>query len=381
MNGSRQIYRPRRDFRQRPWYRRPALWVGLLFVLGVLGAYHWGLVEAGFQKLVALRSHPVEDQVPKTTRVTRALYQALKGLEARTKAKTVAGIPVISASLPGNVPLVRGAWAVNSGVVGAGGAVTTGSEDKGKVTLEVSCDSLVLARVVLSQGAQKEDKEARLALVIDDVEDSPEDPTLRGFLDFPAPLTLAVLPKLPRSKEIAERAGLAGKETLLHLPMEPKNYPEENPGPQAIYVDLKEGEIRHRVREALKAVPGAKGVDNHMGSRATEDLVVMGILLDELKKQGLFFVDAQTTPNSVAYQTANRLGAQCLRSAGFFDDKQDPAAIQKTLLALARTAQAKHRVLALGHCRRTTLESLEAVLPKIREMGVELVPASEVLEE
>jgi polysaccharide deacetylase 2 family uncharacterized protein YibQ len=381
VNGSRQIYRPRRDFRQRPWYRRPALWVGLLFVLGVLGAYHWGLVEAGFQKLVALRSHPVEDQVPKTTRVTRALYQALKGLEARTKTKTVAGIPVISASLPGNVPPVRGAWAVNSGVVGAGGAVTTGSEEKGKVTLEVSCDSLVLARVVLSQGAQKEAKEARLALVIDDVENSSDEPTLRGFLDFPVPLTLAVLQKLPHSKEIAKRAGLAGKEILLQLPMEPKNYPEENPGPQAIYVDLKEGEIRNRVREALKAVPGAKGVDNHMGSRVTEDPVVMGILLDELKKQGLFFVDAQTTPNSVAYQTANRLGAQCLRSAGFFDDKQDPAATQKTLLALARTAQAKHRVLALGHCRKTTLEALEAVLPKIREMGVDFVPASEVLEE
>jgi hypothetical protein len=163
--------------------------------------------------------------------------------------------------------------------------------------------------------------------------------------------------------------------------MEPKNYPEENPGPQAIYVDLKEGEIRRRVREALKAVPGAKGVDNHMGSRATEDPVVMQTLLDELKKQGLFFVDAQTTPNSVADETARRLGALCVKSAGFFDDKQDAPTIQKVLLALARTAQARHRVLAIGHCRKATLEALEAVLPKIREMGVELVPASEVLEE
>ena len=182
-------------------------------------------------------------------------------------------------------------------------------------------------------------------------------------------------------KEIAERARLCGKEVLLHLPMEPKNYPEENPGPQAIYVDLKEGEIRRRVREALKAVPGAKGVDNHMGSRATEDPVVMQTLLDELKKQGLFFVDAQTTPNSVAYEIATRLGAPCVKSTGFFDDKNDAAAIQKTLLSLAMTAQTRHRVLAIGHCRKATLEALKAVLPKIREMGVELVPASEVLEE
>jgi polysaccharide deacetylase 2 family uncharacterized protein YibQ len=338
-------------------------------------------VGTELHKLAALRSRPVQEEVPKTLRVNRALHQALKDLGAKTKTRTLAGVPVISGLLPGNVPLVRGAWSVNAGVVGAGGAVTTGSEEKGKVLLEVSCDALVMARVVLSKGPPSDTKEARLALVIDDVEDSTEDQTVRAFLDVPVPLTLAILPLSPKSKEIAERAGLCGKEVLLHLPMEPKNYPEENPGPQAIYVDLKEGEIRRRVREALKAVPGAKGVDNHMGSRATEDPVVMQTLLEELKKQGLFFVDAQTTPNSVAYETATRLGTPCVKSTGFFDDKHDASAIQKTLLSLAMTAQTRHRVLAIGHCRKATLEALEAVLPKIREMGVELVPASEVLEE
>lgn len=332
-------------------------------------------------KLAVLKSRPAQEEIPKPTRVSRALRQALKDLGAQSKAKTVSGVQVISASLPGNVPLVRGAWAVNSQVLGAGGRVEEGSEEKGKVTLEISCDSLVMARVVLSKGPPSDTKEARLALVIDDVEGSTEDQTVRAFLDVPVPLTLAILPLSPNSKEIAERARLCGKEVLLHLPMESKNYPEENTGPQAIYVDLKEGEIRRRVREALKAVPGAKGVDNHMGSRATEDPVVMKTLLEELKKQGLFFVDAQTTPNSVAYQTATRLGVPCVKSTGFFDDKHDAAAIQKTLLSLAMTAQTRHRVLAIGHCRKATLEALKAVLPKLREMGVELVPASEVLEE
>jgi len=338
-------------------------------------------VGTELHKLAARRGRPVRDEVPKNIRVTRALWGTLKGLGARTKTKTTSGVPVISASLPGNVPLVRGAWAVNSGVLGAGGKVGKGSEEKGKVTLEVSCDSLVLAWLILTQGARADPALARLAIVIDDVEDSPENQTVRAFLDVPVPLTLAILPLSPKSKEIAERAGLCGKEVLLHLPMEPKNYPEENPGPQAIYVDLKEGEIRRRVREALKAVPGAKGVDNHMGSRATEDPVVMRILLEEIKKQDLFFVDAQTTPNSVAYQTATRLGVPCVKSTGFFDDKPNAAAIQKTLLSLAMTAQTRHRVLAIGHCRKATLEALKAVLPKLREMGVELVPASEVLEE
>ena len=375
----RQLYRPR-PTPPRPWYKKPVLWAGLLFVLATLVIYHWDLVGTELHKLAALRSRPVQEEVPKTLRVNRALHQALKDLGAKTKTRTVAGVPVISGLLPGNVPLVRGAWSVNAGVVGAGGAVTTGSEEKGKVTLEVSCDSLVMARVVLSKGPPSDTKEARLALVIDDV-DSTEDQTVRAFLDVPVPLTLAILPLSPKSKEIAERAGLCGKEVLLHLPMEPKNYPEENPGPQAIYVDLKEGEIRRRVREALKAVPGAKGVDNHMGSRATEDPVVMQTLLEELKKQGLFFVDAQTTPNSVAFETATRLGAPCVKSTGFFDDKQDLAVIQRTLLSLGEAAKVRHRVLAIGHCRPKTLSALQNILPKLREMGVELVPASEVLEE
>lgn len=376
----RQLYRPRPAPR-RPWYKRPVLWAGLLFVLSTLAIYHWDLVGTELHKLTALRSRPAQEEVPKTLRVNRALRQALKDLGAKTKTRTVAGVPVISVLLPGNVPLVRGAWAVNSGVLGAGGRVGKGSEEKGKITLEVSCDSLILAQLILTQGARADPALARLAIVIDDVEDSPENQTVRAFLDIPIPLTLAILPLSPHSKEIAERAGLCGKEVLLHLPMEPKNYPEENPGPQAIYVDLKEGEIRRRVREALKAVPGAKGVDNHMGSRATEDPVVMQTLLDEIRRQGLFFVDAQTTPNSVAYQTATRLGVPCVKSTGFFDDKQDLAVIQRTLLSLGAAAKVRHRVLAIGHCRPKTLSALQNILPKLREMGVELVPASEVLEE
>jgi polysaccharide deacetylase 2 family uncharacterized protein YibQ len=355
--------------------------VGLLFVLLVLTVTQWGHIGAGLQRLARLRGNSAEENVPKTVRVSRALDSALKGLGAKIKAKTVAGVPVISASLPGNIPLVRGAWAVNAGVLGAGGAVTTGAEQDGKVLLDVSCDSLLLTRVVLSRGAPADAKAARLALVIDDVEGPPDDPLARAFLDFPAPLTLSILPSPPGSKSLAEQAKLAGKEVLVHLPMEPKNYPEQNPGPQAIYVDLKEGEMRRRVREALKAVPGAKGVDNRMGSRATEDPVVMATLLGELKKGGLFFVDAQTTPNSVAKETAARLGVGCVKSAGFFDDKQNAPAIQKTLLSLAKTAQSKHKILAIGHCRKTTLEAIEAVLPKLKGMGVELVPASQVIEE
>jgi polysaccharide deacetylase 2 family uncharacterized protein YibQ len=354
--------------------------VGLLFVLGALGATQGGRIQHGVQRIAVRWHHPRDEKIPKTVKVSRALDAALKGLNAKIKGRTTGGVPVVLASLPGNIPLVRGAGEVNAGVLGAGGAVTSGAEGDGQVTLDVSCDSLPLARVVLSKGTYVETKEALLALVIDDLQGSSNDPLAKGFLDFQAPLTFSILPG-PRSKTLAQEAREAGKEYLVHLPMEPKNYPEQNPGPQAIYVDLKEGEIRNRVRAALKAVPDARGVENHMGSRATEDPVVMGAVLDELKKRELYFVDAQTSAFSVTPEVAAKQGAQCIRSAGYFDDKQDVPIIQRKLLSLARTAQGKHRVLAIGHFRKSTLMALQVVLPRLREMGVELVPASRVIEE
>src|SRR3546814_10291624 len=82
--------------------------------------------------------------------------------------------------------------------------------------------------------------------------------------------------------------------------MEPVDYPESDPGPQALFVTLSPEENIERMRWALSRVSGYVGVLNHMGSRFTTSREAMAPVLDELKDRGLLFVDARASARSVA---------------------------------------------------------------------------------
>ncbi len=115
------------------------------------------------------------------------------------------------------------------------------------------------------------EEKGRLAVVIDDAGYDLDE--LQPFLELPMPLAVAVLPNLPHSREAARRVLAAGKELLLHLPMEPEG--RENPGPGALLTADSPEETRRLLDAALATVPGAVGMNNHMGSRATADEVLM----------------------------------------------------------------------------------------------------------
>ena len=101
-----------------------------------------------------------------------------------------------------------------------------------------------------------------------------------------APIAFAILPYTPHAREAARLLHAAGKEILLHLPMEPRSYPAENPGAGALFVDMDEGEIRRQIEADLAAVPYVSGVNNHMGSRFMEDEAGLAVVMEELRKKG-----------------------------------------------------------------------------------------------
>ena len=158
--------------------------------------------------------------------------------------------------------------------------------------------------------AKPESKPAlpRMALVIDDLGyASPE--LVRRLCAQPIPFSAAVLPFQEHTQASARIVHEAGKEVLLHLPMEPLGYPGpgKDPGPGAVLFAQTEAETRARVRKALLAVPWRKGVNNHMGSRITPDRQRMTWVLQEIKQAGCFFVDSRTEKDSVAYDVAEGL--------------------------------------------------------------------------
>ncbi len=220
---------------------------------------------------------------------------------------------------------------------------------------------------------------AKVAIIIDDV-------GYDGGLDalavgIPFPLTFSVLPGLENSAASAARLGAAGCEIMLHLPMEPERYPEKNPGPGALFTFMTHEEIRSTIREDILSVPGARGVNNHMGSLFTVREDLLKVVLEELRDKGLFFVDSRTVTGTAAQKVARRLGVPTARRSVFLDNDEDAAAITTQLEQLFRAAIRDRVAIGIGHYRENTLLVLAAEVPKLRQRypGVELVHASSVV--
>ena len=140
-------------------------------------------------------------------------------------------------------------------------------------------------------------------IIIDDMGNDMK--ALDEVLALPGPVAVAVLPLTRHSAETATRAESRGREVLLHLPMQPKGT-LQGLGPGALMSGMGPEEIRENLNKDLASVPGAAGVNNHMGSLLTEDTAAMDALMSDLKSRNLFFVDSLTTAGSVACRMASR---------------------------------------------------------------------------
>ncbi len=236
--------------------------------------------------------------------------------------------------------------------------------------------------VLLLEGSAETAKparaEPRLAIVIDDFGYS-LDAVVDAFIHSPHDITLAILPGVPYSREIAERALAVGRRTILHLPMEPLGYPREDPGPGAVLIEMDENEILNRMDDNLSGVPGVEGISNHMGSAATEDPVVMRTVLREAGRRGLFFFDSLTTSRSVVSRVASECGVPCVTNDLFIDNQADDLeSIEAMVRRLGRRAEARGWAVGIGHPHATTLEALERVLPELEARGIRIVPVSDL---
>ena len=217
---------------------------------------------------------------------------------------------------------------------------------------------------------------ARLAIVLDDGGYSME--PVAAISELPRAVAVAVLPNAPFAGEMARALHAEGREVLLHLPMEPGPGHGPGPGPDAIMVGQSSARVAELVRHALTVVAGARGVNNHMGSRATADPATMRAVMEALRGSGLYFLDSRTTPDTVAERTARELGVPALHRDVFLDVVSDPAAIRRALAKAVSRARADGAAVAIGHVHPLTLEVLRSELEAGLD-GVQLVPPSRLL--
>ncbi|BCA79379.1 divergent polysaccharide deacetylase family protein [Desulfuromonas sp. AOP6] len=217
----------------------------------------------------------------------------------------------------------------------------------------------------------------RVAIIIDDV--GRDLATAREILDIDLPLTVAILPFSHKAAEIDQLLYQQGREILIHIPMEPQGYPDKNPGPQALFVNLDQDEIGNRYAAYRQRVPHATGGNNHMGSRFTEERQGMRTILAQMKKDGLFFVDSLTTPRSVAYAEAVKTGIPAIERDVFLDNVQETGRILTEIHKLAALAQRQGHAVGICHPHPETLEALRQSVRIFQEAGVTVVPVSQLL--
>ncbi|PYQ51387.1 MAG: hypothetical protein DMF59_08020 [Acidobacteria bacterium] len=169
-----------------------------------------------------------------------------------------------------------------------------------------------------------------------------------------------------------------GFEVLCHLPMEPEQFPRISPGEGAVLTSMSDAEIARTTAAGLQAVPYARGVNNHMGSRATADRRVMESVLDALPA-GMYFVDSRTTGSSVAAAVARERRIRTATRNVFLDDVANEVAVRQQLRELAREADAHGVAIGIGHMYPATVRVLLAEVPALKRQGFRFVRASEAV--
>jgi len=217
---------------------------------------------------------------------------------------------------------------------------------------------------------------AKLALIIDDFGESVS--RAAYFLELGIPLTFAVLPRLPKSEELALKIHAAGHEILLHQPMEPYGVGID-PGPGALYVGDNPDKIAQVVAQNIAEIPFASGVNNHMGSRFTERRQEMSNALAVLKERGLFFIDSLTSGQSQGYKTARNLHIPSAYRHIFLDNSLEESAILTQLQQLKRRALRRGQAIGIGHHFPETARAIKKFLKELQDTDIALVYSSDLL--
>ncbi len=216
-----------------------------------------------------------------------------------------------------------------------------------------------------------------VALVIDDV--GYDDKAFNKFVELGVPVTFSILPGERYSKYIAGEARKLNYEIMLHLPMEPRGS-WSNPGNHAILSGMSRDQMLRQLSENLDAVPNVTGVNNHMGSLLTENRFAMRVLLEEIHKRGLFFLDSRTSSRTVAYSVAKSIGIKSEARDVFLDNKSDISYIKGQIDKAIRIAKKNGEATAIGHAKPETAAAIREKLPDFEKEGIELVTLSRLVD-
>lgn len=222
------------------------------------------------------------------------------------------------------------------------------------------------------------DKRPRVAIVMSDLGLSGVT-TGNALAKLPPGITLAFLPYAERLDDWIERARTKGHEVMLSVPMEPQNYPRDDPGPNALLTMLGPDRNIERLEWSLGKAVGYVGITSTTGSKFTANPAAMQPVIDALKARGLLFVDARLTPKSVAGPLANLAGVPRALGDRVIDRDLSRGAIDDQLRELEELAKTNGAAVGFASPYPTTIERINLWMTALADRGIALAPASAVV--
>jgi polysaccharide deacetylase 2 family uncharacterized protein YibQ len=222
----------------------------------------------------------------------------------------------------------------------------------------------------------------RIGLIIDDF-GYLRNRLTAGFMAMNEKLTFSIIPGHRYSRILADEAARSGHEVIIHMPMEPENYNGIDEEEFILLYGMDVQEVQTRTRRAFQEIPQAIGMNNHEGSLATLDTVLLDVLASDLKQRNKYFVDSYTTPDTRALAIMRKQGVPSMGRHVFLDNTDDPEYIRRQLAQLASWAERTGAAIGIGHVGSSHLHTLEVLseeISKLKDRGFEFVYISELVE-
>lgn len=248
-----------------------------------------------------------------------------------------------------------------------------------KSIVEIGKDDKLIRKIIFNHNTNLARNRGKIAIIIDDFGYSVRS-DIKRLLSSPYQITCAIIPGLPKSNELYDQIQQAQKEILIHLPMEAMEQAVEY-SHYTIYTKMSQEEISKRIQRAINDFPNCKGINNHMGSKATSDEATMENVLSEIKKHNIFFIDSKTTNQSVVDKVAQKLNIAYASRDIFLERERNDSIeyLRNKIKAAAKIAETSNSAIAIGHPYPNTIAVLMEEIPKLQKLGYSIVPVSELI--
>jgi polysaccharide deacetylase 2 family uncharacterized protein YibQ len=202
--------------------------------------------------------------------------------------------------------------------------------------------------------------------------------TADAFGKLPAPVTFAIAPYGIDLDRLAEHARAENHEVLLQVPMEPFDYPDNDPGPQTLLTTLTSDQNIDRLHWLMSRFQGYVGIANYMGARLTASETSLAPVLRETAKRGLIYVDDGSSPRSIAGQIAGSHNLPFAKTDLVLDAVPTSVEIDRALARLEMMARDNGTAVGLATAQPATVARIAEWAKKVETRGFVLVPITMV---